>query len=114
MHALPVMTEQTQPRWVRPIEYPDYSIERLRGFDIEESCALVITFSASTGMDPRVASSDIEIIRLGESFFHAKTIQQLIAEQGTQPITDFGVFAGAIPDDDVDDFVADIYRTRFN
>lgn len=45
-------------------------------------------------------------------FFVAKTIDQLIAEQGIHPITDLKLLAGAIPDEDVDDFVADIYRDR--
>ena|SRR6266446_7830317 len=46
------------------------------------------------------------------SFFDARTIDQLIAEQGIHPITDLKLLAGAIPDEDVDDFVADIYRDR--
>lgn len=45
-------------------------------------------------------------------FFVAKTIDQLIAEQGVHPIDDLKSLAGAIPDDDVDEFVADIYRDR--
>ena len=45
-------------------------------------------------------------------FFSAKTIDQLIAEQGARPVYDLSVFAGAIPDEDMDEFVADIYRTR--
>ena len=46
------------------------------------------------------------------SFFDARTIDQLIAEQGIHPITDLKWLAGAIPDEDVADFVADIYRDR--
>src|SRR5271163_1880235 len=42
----------------------------------------------------------------------AKTIEQLIREQGIRPVADVSVFAGAIPDEDVDEFVADIYRDR--
>jgi hypothetical protein len=45
-------------------------------------------------------------------FFSAKTIDQLIAEQGVSPIADISVFAGVIPDEDIDEFVADIYRDR--
>jgi len=41
-----------------------------------------------------------------------KTIEQLISEQGIHPVADVGVFAGSIPDEDVDEFVADIYRDR--
>jgi hypothetical protein len=36
----------------------------------------------------------------------------LIAGQGILPVHDLSVFAGAIPDEDMDEFVADIYRTR--
>jgi hypothetical protein len=46
------------------------------------------------------------------SFFEAKGIEQLIAEQRVQPIADLSVLGGAIPDEDVDEFVADIYRDR--
>jgi len=46
------------------------------------------------------------------SFFEAKTIDQLIAEQGVRPITDFSILAGSIPDEDMDEFVAEIYRGR--
>jgi hypothetical protein len=45
-------------------------------------------------------------------FFVAKTIEQLIAEQGIHPVKKLTSLAGAIPDEDVDDFVADIYRDR--
>ena len=46
------------------------------------------------------------------SFFSAKTIDQLVAEQGTVPVTDLSILAGAIPDEDLDEFVTDIYRSR--
>jgi len=45
-------------------------------------------------------------------FFESKTITELIVEQDVFPVSDVGVFAGAIPDEDVDEFVADIYRGR--
>jgi hypothetical protein len=45
-------------------------------------------------------------------FFVAKTIDQLIAEQGVHPITDLKLLAGAIPDQDIDAFVAEIYHDR--
>jgi hypothetical protein len=48
----------------------------------------------------------------GRSFFEAKTIDQLIAEQGVHPVTDLSILAGTIPDEDMDEFVADIYRDR--
>jgi len=58
------------------------------------------------------AQSDNRPIGSGESFFSSKTIDQLIAEQGTLPVSDLSIFAGAIPDEDLDEFVADIYRGR--
>jgi hypothetical protein len=45
-------------------------------------------------------------------FFNSKSIDQLIAEQGIQPIPDISMLSGAIPDEDVDEFVAEIYRDR--
>jgi hypothetical protein len=53
-----------------------------------------------------------ECIQTPDSFFTAKSIDELIAEQGTQPVSDITVFAGVIPDEDIDEFVADIYRSR--
>lgn len=44
--------------------------------------------------------------------FNSRSIDQLIAEQHIQPIADISVLSGAIPDEDVDEFVADIYRDR--
>jgi hypothetical protein len=46
------------------------------------------------------------------SFFNHKTIDQLIAEQGVQPIADLEALGGLIPDEDLDEFIADIYRDR--
>lgn len=57
---------------------------------------------------------DIEVSSLfGKSdFFASKTIDQLTAEQGTQPVKKLESLSGAIPDEDIDDFIADIYRDR--
>ena len=41
-----------------------------------------------------------------------ETIEQLIAEQQVPPIADIANLSGAIPDEDVDEFVAEIYRDR--
>jgi hypothetical protein len=46
------------------------------------------------------------------SFFAAKAIGQLIAEQDVHPIADLSVLAGALPDEDVDAMVAETYRDR--
>jgi hypothetical protein len=47
-----------------------------------------------------------------DDFLAAKTIEQIIAEQGVSPIADVSIFSGVIPDEDIDEFVADIYRGR--
>lgn len=52
------------------------------------------------------------IIEGDRRFFVAKTIDQLIAQKGVRPIEDLKSLSGAIPDEDVDDFVADIYHDR--
>jgi hypothetical protein len=48
----------------------------------------------------------------GRRFFESKTIDQLIAGQGVRPVSDIGVFTGTIPDEDLDEFLAEIYRER--
>jgi hypothetical protein len=48
----------------------------------------------------------------GRGFFKAKTIDQLIAEQGVRPVSDIGIFSGTIPDEDMDEFLADLHRDR--
>jgi hypothetical protein len=45
-------------------------------------------------------------------FFASKTIVQLIAEQKADPVGDISSLTGAIPDEDLDDFIADIYKDR--
>ena len=45
-------------------------------------------------------------------FFAARTIDQLIAEQKVRPISDLSALAGTIPDEDIEEFVAGIYRDR--
>jgi hypothetical protein len=68
-------------------------------------------------VDPRTHKlKEIEITSphevFGGDFFTAKTVDQLIAEQGIHPITHLEALSGAIPDEDVDEMVADIYRER--
>lgn len=69
-----------------------------------------------TGVDPKTRKPErIEIQerpREESSFFAAKTIDQLIAEQGVRPAMDLTVLCGALPDEDVDEMVAEIYRDR--
>ena len=50
--------------------------------------------------------------RDGGSFFAAKTIDELIAEQGVRPAVDLSSLCGALPDEDVDEVVAEVYRDR--
>ena len=73
--------------------------------------------SVKVNIDPKTRKIEhIEIQQapsgLGASFFEAKTIDQLIAEQGVRPVTDFTAFSGAFPDEDIDDMLADIYADR--
>jgi hypothetical protein len=88
------------------------------GADKAETVVEAMHKPVKVKMDPKTRKlKDIEITTphqaLGEgNFFAAKTIGQLIAEQGIQPITNLEVLAGAIPDDDVDEMVADIYHDR--
>lgn len=49
---------------------------------------------------------------LVKDFFAGKTIDQLIEDQGVRPLEHLEALSGAIPDEDVDDFVAEIYRAR--
>ena len=42
----------------------------------------------------------------------AKTIDQLIAEQGVSPVTSLELFAGRLPDADIDAMIDEIYRDR--
>jgi hypothetical protein len=56
--------------------------------------------------------TEVPILFDTASFFNSKSIDQLIAEQQVQPIADISVLSGAIPDEDVDEFIADIYRDR--
>jgi hypothetical protein len=48
-----------------------------------------------------------------ELFFDAKDINALIAEQGAGVISDLEVLSGAIPDEDLDEFVGEIYAERY-
>jgi uncharacterized protein YdhG (YjbR/CyaY superfamily) len=52
----------------------------------------------------------IDFIR--KKFFTPRTIEQLIAEQHVHPIANISILSGPIPDQDVDQFVAEIYRDR--
>ncbi|HUA21539.1 MAG TPA: hypothetical protein VMB25_22500, partial [Bryobacteraceae bacterium] len=70
------------------------------------------TVDAKTHKLENIEVTSGPVIDGGRRFFVAKTIDQLIAEQGIHPITNLKSLAGAIPDEDVDDFIADIYRDR--
>lgn len=56
----------------------------------------------------QVARVDI----ISEGFFAPRTIEQLIAEQHVHPTPNISTLSGAIPDEDLDQFVAEIYRDR--
>lgn len=52
-------------------------------------------------------------LALGEgNFFASQSIQQLIESQGVKPIRNISVFAGIIPDEEIDDFISEIYQAR--
>jgi hypothetical protein len=68
----------------------------------------------------RIDSVHIERIQklptlsVGEgNFFSAQTIHQLAVAQKVRPITDISILSGGFPkDEDIDDFVEEIYRAR--
>jgi hypothetical protein len=60
----------------------------------------------------KIESIEVQKPPFGDDFFAAKSIDQLIAEQGVQPITDLTVLAGAIPDEELDDFLTQIHNDR--
>jgi hypothetical protein len=49
---------------------------------------------------------------ISRSFFSPRTIEQLVAEQHIHPTANVSILGGAIPDEDLDQFVAEIYRDR--
>jgi predicted DNA-binding antitoxin AbrB/MazE fold protein len=81
--------------------YEDGVLRPLESLALSNRQRLLVTIAEA----PATASD-------ARGFFEARTIDQLIAEQGILPVSDIGVFAGAIPDEDVDAFVADIYSDR--
>jgi hypothetical protein len=65
-------------------------------------------------VDPKTHKlKDIEVATLPwkADFFATKTIDQLIAEQGVQPIRDLSIF-GFLSDEEVDDLIAAIHQGR--
>jgi hypothetical protein len=99
---------QPPKRWIEPVKYSVKRINFQNAFAVHHR-PVAHDFFPSSGT---VFAAAPALGPIGESFFAAKTLDQLIAEQGTLPIYDLSVFAGAIPDEDMDEFVADIYRTR--
>jgi hypothetical protein len=64
---------------------------------------------------PKTAEHPVQVVPghlISRSFFEPRTIKQLIAEQHVHPIANIAILSGAIPDEDVDEFVAEIYRDR--
>jgi hypothetical protein len=45
-------------------------------------------------------------------FFASPTMEQLMESQGIKPVRDISVFAGVIGDEEIADFVAEIYAAR--
>jgi hypothetical protein len=64
---------------------------------------------------PETAEHAVHDIPMGcfsHGFLMARTIEQLIADQHVRPIANVSILSGGIPDEDVDLFVAEIYRDR--
>ncbi len=88
MSADPVMLET---RWIRPVE------------GVMASMLQYVEANLLTG----------EHLLGDGSFFQPKSIQELTQDQGVEPVKDISVFAGGIPEDeDVDEMLAEIYRSR--
>src|ERR1051326_7337703 len=69
---------------------------------------------AKANLDPKTRNlKGLEITALagGSDFFASKTIDELIAQQGIQPVEDLSVFA-TLPDAEVDSLIAEIHRGR--
>lgn len=68
----------------------------------------------------RIDSLEIQTINplpslsLGEgNFAMSPTIEQLVAAQGAKPLRDASTLAGVLADDEVDEFIAAIYESRY-
>jgi hypothetical protein len=88
-----------------------YAFEQEKADEVYEAMHKPVKIS----IDPKTRKIEqIEIQKRPEesSFFATKTIDQLIAEQGVHPAADLTVLCGALPDEDVDEMVAEIYRDR--
>jgi len=93
------------------VELAKFSVKRFSFKDaFKVSHRPAATYDIS--LTPRVGKVEAKPSWSDKEFFAVKTIDQLVAEQGINPIADISIFAGAIPDEDVDEFVADIYRNR--
>src|SRR5258708_4780082 len=73
----------------------------------QESLLFDVLPKTTTAHAVQVAAEGISL-----SFFTPRTIEQLIADQHVHPIANISILSGAIPDQDVDQFVAEIYRDR--
>jgi hypothetical protein len=74
----------------------------------QESLQFEVLSEAAEHAPTQVAPTDF----INRSFFTPKTIEQLIAAQHAHPIANISALSGAIPDEDLDEFVAEIYRDR--
>lgn len=54
------------------------------------------------------------LARGGGNFLSSQSIQQLVEAQGIKPVRDVSTFGGIIPDEEVEDFISDIYQARKN
>jgi hypothetical protein len=74
----------------------------------QESLQFEVAPEATERPEAHIAPVDF----INRTFFTPRTIEQLIAEQHVRPIANISALGGAIPDEDLDEFVAEIYRDR--
>jgi hypothetical protein len=92
----------------------------LCGFEQEKAGAVFDAMRKSVKVTMDNKTHKIENIEItsrpdtlgSSSFFEAKTIEQLLAEQDIHAVTDLSALSGALPDEDLDDMVAEIYQAR--
>jgi len=91
---------------------------RARGVSLDAYLQTVIEdFAQAQATNPThqpkdVKATDHSALKEFSDFFEAKSIDRLIIEQGIHPIENVEVLSGAIPDEDIDELISDIYRDR--
>lgn len=67
-------------------------------------------------MDNKGMANKVETVETSQGLNEEPTVpaslQQLIDSQDVKPVRDISVFAGLIPDDEINSFVSEIYEAR--